>query len=67
MEVHMSDVDQHGNVVHSVVDNDLEEYGEIIRTLKSQGFDYISPPVVEFPCDGSWDGTNRTHILCITR
>jgi FkbM family methyltransferase len=67
MEVHMSDVDEHGNVVPSAVDNDIEKYGEIIRTLKSQGFDYISPPVVEFPWDGSWNGTNRTHILCITR
>lgn len=68
MEVHMSDYDELGNSVPSVIDNDLEVYTEIIKTLKNQGFDYINKQnKVSFPWDGTWDGSNQTHIVCVTR
>jgi|688.fasta_scaffold718974_1 FkbM family methyltransferase len=67
MEVHMTDIEGDNTEVLNAIDNDLEVYSEITHTLKSQGFEYIKPPEVNFPWDGTWDGSNRTHIVCLTR
>ena len=67
MEVHMSDITQEGEIIDGILDNDVEKYSVIIDLLKSQGFEYAIHPDYPFPWDGSWNGTSRTHLLCMTR
>jgi FkbM family methyltransferase len=67
MEVHMETTDQFGNILPSVTADSLELYTKITKTLFDQGFEYIKHTQLEFPFNGSWNGTNQTHIVCFTK
>ena len=66
-EIHMSDVTIEGKPISNIIDNDLEVYTKILETLKFQGFKFISAEGFGIHWDGKWDGSNNTHMACLTR
>jgi FkbM family methyltransferase len=74
MEVHLQNTNEFGEPLPGTIDNGLELYTKIIQTLFEQGFEYVKLPsktkdnlLVEFPFNGTWDGSDRTHLVCLKR
>jgi len=74
MEVHLKNITENGKLLIGCTEDGVHLYSEIIKILFEQGFEYVKIPevrkdgqIIAFPFNGTWDGSDTTHLVCLIR